>query len=157
MLVYKQFSSLVGNTEYLVGGNFQWDMNVVENSVELVLSNVFNILSTPYGSQPLLRTFGLSQTWIDQPGAQGVMQAKVASLLAISLWEPRAKVKDLQFVLNPNDIMAGRYSVRLHLEVDLTQTIQSILFAPPTPQSVWVLDAPFDASYPVPQQEVITI
>jgi len=157
MLVFKQFSSLVGNTEYLVAGNFQWDMNVLENSVELVLSNVFNIMTTPYGSQPLLRTFGLAQSWIDQPGTQGIMQAKVAALLAISLWEPRAHIKDLQFVLNPQDMMAGRYSVRLHIEVDLAQTIQSILFRPPAPQGVWVLDAPFDASYPVPQLETITV
>ena len=53
MIVYKSFSAIAGNTKYLVDGAFQWDMEVLENSVELVLSNVFNILATPFGTQPL--------------------------------------------------------------------------------------------------------
>lgn len=157
MIVFKAFSTLAGGTQYLIDGNFQWDWNVQANSGELVLSNVFNILCTPYGTQPLLRTFGLSQSWIDQPGAIGVMQAKVATLLAISLWEPRANVKNIEFVLNAANIMAGMYSVALEIEIDLTQELQQILFSPPTPTSVWVLDAPFDGTYPTPQQESITV
>lgn len=158
MLIYRQFSVLVGGKQYLIGGNFQWDWNVKANSVELVLSNVFNTLCTPYGSQPLLRVFGLSQAWIDQPGSREIMQGKVATLLAVSLWEPRAVVKNMQFVLNTTDIMAGRYSLSLELEVNLTQALQEILFSPPAPQPVWVLDAPFDGvSYPTPQQETITV
>jgi len=54
MLLFKQFSTIIGNKSYLDNGNFQWDMTVHENSVELVMSNVFNILCTPYGTQPLL-------------------------------------------------------------------------------------------------------
>ena len=157
MIIYKTFSVLSGNKEYLIGGNFQWDWNVQANSAELVLSNVFNILCTPYGSQPLLRTFGLSQSWIDQPGTTAIMQSRIAALLAISLWEPRAIVKNVQFILNANDIMAGRYSVALEIEVDLSQVLQQILFSPPAPAPVWVLDAPFDGSYPTPQQEMITV
>jgi len=157
MLLFKQFSTIIGNKSYLDNGNFQWDMTVHENSVELVMSNVFNILCTPYGTQPLLRTFGLSSSWIDQPGSIGLMQAKIAALLSISLWEPRAIVRDFEFFLNPSDIMAGLYSVAIEIEVDLRQTVQTILFAPPAPASVWVLDAPFDASYPTPQQETITL
>jgi len=157
VIVYKNFSVLVGGTQYLIEGNFQWDWRVQENSVELVLSNVFNLLSTPYGTQPLLRTFGLAQAWIDQPGTIGLMQGKVAAMLAISIWEPRAKVKNLEFVLNPQDIMGGRYSIRLEIEVDLTQQLQLLLFAPPQAQNVWVLDAPFDGSYPTAQLEQITI
>lgn len=157
MIIYKTFSVLTQNRNYLIGGNFQWDWGVQANSVELVLSNVFNILCTPYGSQPLLRTFGLSQSWIDQPGTVSVMQAKIATLLAISLWEPRAIVKNLRFILNANDIMSGRYSIELEIEVDLSQLLQQILFSPPQPVPVWVLDAPFDGSYPIPQQEMITV
>ena len=157
MLIYKTFSVLTGGKAYLVEGNFQWDWGVQADSVELVLSNAFNTLQTPYGSQVLLRTFGLSQAWIDQPGAQGVMQAKVSALLAISLWEPRAKIKNIEFILNTRDIMSGRYSVALEIEVDLTQIIQEIIFAPPTPTPVWVLDAPFDGSYPTAQLEQVTI
>ena len=118
MLLFKQFSTIIGNKSYLDNGNFQWDMTVHENSVELVMSNVFNILCTPYGTQPLLRTFGLSSSWIDQPGSIGLMQAKIAALLSISLWEPRAIVRDLEFFLNPSDIMAGLYSVAIEIEVD---------------------------------------
>jgi Bacteriophage baseplate protein W len=157
MITYKNFSVLTGGKQYLINGNFQFDWGVQPNSVELVLSNVFNILCTPYGSQPLLRAFGLSQAWIDQPGSQGIMQAKIAALLSISLWEPRAIVRNLQFVLNPTDIMGGRYSVELEVEVDLTQQLQTMLFAPPTPAPVWLLDAPFDGSYPTVVQETVTI
>ena len=157
MLIYKQFSVLVGGLQYLIDGAFQWDWRVEDNSVELVLSNVFNLMTTPYGTQPLLRTFGLSSSWIDQPGTIGLMQGKVAALLAISLWEPRAKVINLEFVLNPSDLMGGRYSVQLEIEVDLTQQLQTLLFAPPTAQNVWVLDAPFDGTYPTAQLEQITI
>jgi Bacteriophage baseplate protein W len=157
MIIYKNFSVLTGGKQYLIDGNFQWDWRVEANSVELVLSNVFNILSTPYGTQPLLRAFGLSQAWIDQPGTQGIMQAKIAAVLSISLWEPRAIVKNLEFVINPQDIMGGRYSVRLEIEVDLSQELQTMLFAPPTPAPVWLLDAPFDGSYPTVQQESVTI
>jgi hypothetical protein len=85
------------------------------------------------------------------------MQAKVAAYIAISLWEPRALVKDLQFVLNAVDIMNGRYSIRLEIEVNLGSTLQTILFTPPAPQPVWVLDAPFDGTYPSAQLETITI
>ena len=157
MDIFKNFSVLTGGKEYLIGGQFQWDWGVQANSVELVLSNVFNILCTPYGTQPLLRTFGLSQSWIDQPGSTGMMQGRVAALLSISLWEPRAVVRNLEFVLSSNNIMAGRYSVKLEVEVDLTQTLQQLFFAPPTPAPVWVIDGPFDGSYPVPQQESITV
>jgi phage baseplate assembly protein W len=157
VIIYKTFSVLSGNKQYLIGGNFQWDLNVQANSAELVLSNVFNILCTPYGTQPLLRTFGLSQAWIDQPGTTAIMQGKIAALLAISLWEPRAIVKNLRFILNANDMMAGRYSIELQIEVELTQVLQQILFAPPQPAPVWVLDAPFDGSYPMAQQEMITV
>jgi len=158
VITYKNFSVLVNGREYLIDGNFQWDWNVQANSVELVLSNVFNILCTPYGTQPLLRTFGLAQAWIDQPGSQGLMQGKIAALLAISLWEPRAKVTNMLFVLNPADIMGGRYLVKIGIEIDLTQELQVLLFSPPTPQPVWVLDAPFDGvTYPSAQQETITI
>lgn len=157
IILFKQFSVLVGSTEYLIDGNFQWDWTVQANSVELVLSNVFNTLCTPYGSQPLLRTFGLSQAWIDQPGSRGLMQAKIASVLAVSIWEPRAVIKNLEFVLNATDITNGRYSIKLEIEVDLAQVLQTILYSPPAPSEVWVLDAPFDGSYPTAQQEVITI
>jgi len=157
VIVFKTFSVLVGGKAYLINGDFQWDWTVPANSVELVLSNVFNTLTTPFGTQPLLRTFGLSQSWIDQPGSQGVMQAKVATLVAVSLWEPRAKIKNLEFVLNTADIMAGRYSLQLEVEVDLSLVLQDILFSPPAPAPIWVLDAPFDGTYPTPQQEVITI
>jgi hypothetical protein len=86
-----------------------------------------------------------------------MMQGRIAALLSISLWEPRAKIRNLQFVLNPSDLMGGRYSVKLEIEVDLSQVLQTILFLPPAPAPVWVLDAPFDGSYPTAQQEVVTI
>jgi phage baseplate assembly protein W len=158
MIVYKSFSAFAGNTKYLVDGAFQWDMEVLENSVELVLSNVFNILATPFGTQPLLRAFGLSMRWIDQPGSLGIMQARTAALLSISIWEPRAHVRALDFILNPGDVMAGIYDVRIELEVDLSLPVNTALFAPPAPVNTWVLDAPFDGvTVPTAMQELLTL
>jgi phage baseplate assembly protein W len=134
---------LAQGQQWVSDGNFQFLWSVNANSVGEVLQNVLHTLSTPLGSQVLLRAFGMSQRWIDQPGSIGQYQARTAALLSIGLWEPRAKVTACDFNLDTEDVLGGSYGLYLELEVDLTQvTIASILAAPP-PAPLYVLDAPF--------------
>jgi phage baseplate assembly protein W len=151
---------LVGGTSWLLSGQYQFDINLRDNTVEAVLANVYNILLTPLGSQVLLRAFGLDQHWIDQPGNIGQFQGRTAALLAIGLWEPRARVIACDFALETNGVLAGNYTLYLELEIDLTQAIVSTLFLPPTAAPIYVLDAPFDPNgltTPAVQSEVLNI
>lgn len=151
---------LVGGTQWVVNGNYQFDINVRDNTVEAVIGNVFNIIQTPLGSQMLLRAFGMSQIWVDQPGNIGQFQARTAALLSISLWEPRAKVISCDFNLDTNNVMAGNYALYLELQIDLSQQIANVLFSAPTPSPIYVLDAPFDPNgltVPSVQQETLNI
>jgi phage baseplate assembly protein W len=143
--------------QWVTNGNFQFDMNRPAGTVGEVLQNVLNILSTPLGSQVLLRTFGMSQLWIDQPGSVGQFQARTAALLCIGLWEPRAKVVACDFILDTDNVMAGNYSLYLEIEIDLSTTVTAILYTAPAEAPIWVLDAPFDGTVPTVQQESLNI
>ena len=151
---------LTGGTKWISDGAFQFDLEARANTMEEVLQNCFNTLSTPLGSQVLLRSFGLSQLWIDQPGAIGQFQARTAALLSVGLWEPRAKVASCDFSLDTNDVMGGSYSLYLQVEIDLSQAVTTTLFNPPSAVPIWVLDAPFDPNgntVPTVQSEVLNI
>lgn len=66
-----------------------------EDTVNSVLQNIAIILSTPKGSVPLYREFGLDMTFIDKPipVAKVLIIAEVTQ--AIQRWEPRATVKNV--------------------------------------------------------------
>ena len=70
-------------------------------TVAAVLQNIAVILSTPRGSVPVYRTFGLSQTFLDKPApvARVMMIAEVRE--AVEKWEPRAAVLGVTFSENP--------------------------------------------------------
>lgn len=75
-----------------------------DEEVASVLQNIAVILTTPRGSVPLYRSFGLSQTFLDKPTpmARVTMIAEVRD--AIEEWEPRATVLNIEFtesVTNP--------------------------------------------------------
>jgi phage baseplate assembly protein W len=155
--VFANISALVAGRTFFVDGDFQWDMSAPDQSVEAVLQNVYNILSTPIGSQPLQRAFGLEMVWIGQPGNIGTLQARVAMLLAISLWEPRAEVNAIVFELNTNDLLNGVYTVQLQLTINLDNQLRQNISAGPPLSNTWVLDAPFDYSLPTAQYEELNL
>lgn len=79
-----------------------------DETVASVLQNIAVILTTPRGSVPLYRTFGLSQTFLDKPTpvARMMMIAEVRD--AIEEWEPRATVLDIEFtesITNPGQLI----------------------------------------------------
>jgi phage baseplate assembly protein W len=152
----KSYSTIVNGRTWIVDGAFQFDWTTPAGSVEEVLQNVWNIIQTPLGSQPLFRLFGSDQNWIDAPGNLQWLQARVAFLTAIKFWEPRAKVTNIRFELDSGDVMAGVYRLSLTVEVDLTLPIaQSLYNAPPSPPW-WVIDGPIGGTLAV-QQESITV
>jgi phage baseplate assembly protein W len=154
-MIFKTMAALVGTRTWQIDGNFQWNLDAPENSVEAVLQNVWNVLTTPVGSQFLLRAFGTDTAWIDQPGNIGTMQGKVAALLSIAQWEPRCKILSLKFSLDPTNYIRGIYSLFLQCEIDLSVTITQTIFVAPAAAPAWVLDGPIGGPF-TPTLENIT-
>lgn len=72
-----------------------------QETVSSVLQNIAVILSTPKGTVPQYRDFGLDNSFVDKPRpvAEVLMVAPVRE--AIQRWEPRAKVLDVSFSEDP--------------------------------------------------------
>ena len=68
-------------------------------TVDSVLQNIAVILSTPLGSVPLYRDFGLDWSFLDKPMPKVLAVAPVRE--AIERWEPRATVLGISFAEDP--------------------------------------------------------
>lgn len=70
-------------------------------TINAVLQNIAVILSTPKGSVPLYRDFGLDWKHLDKPinVVKVLMVSEVRE--AIERWEPRAKVLEVSFSADP--------------------------------------------------------
>ena len=70
----------------------------VTDPVESVLQNIAVILSTPKGSVPMYRDFGISVDILDRPipVAKAMMTADIKE--AIERWEPRALFISVEFM-----------------------------------------------------------
>lgn len=88
------------------------------NTVSAVLQNIAVILSTPMGTIPLYRDFGLDWSFLDKPApvAKVLMVAPVRE--AIEWWEPRATVLDVSFSEDPSHpgVLIPRVEVEINLE-----------------------------------------
>lgn len=62
-----------------------------------ILRNVQTIMTTPVGTCPLYRDFGLDVSALDFPMDVAQNLIAVAAIEAIEKWEPRVAVKDLSF------------------------------------------------------------
>lgn len=74
--------------------------NVRFNDPELVssvLQNIAVILSTPKGSVPQYREFGLSAVFLDKPMPVAKMMMRAEVKEAIERWEPRAQFVSMTF------------------------------------------------------------
>lgn len=79
-----------------------------ETLVEEVMQNVAMIISTPQFTVPLDRGFGLPQRFIDKPIAIAKTIIVSEILDAVEKYEPRVEVKNITFVQNEQDIIAGK-------------------------------------------------
>ncbi len=71
------------------------------DAVLSVLQNIAAILSTPKGSVPLYRDFGLDWKYLDKPS--NVIRVLMVSEVreAVERWEPRATVREVSFADDP--------------------------------------------------------
>lgn len=71
------------------------------DTINSVLQNIAVILSTPKGTVPLYRDFGLDWRHLDKPMpvAKVLMISEVRE--AIERWEPRATVQNISFSVDP--------------------------------------------------------
>ena len=69
--------------------------------VDSILQNVALILSTPKGSSPMYRDFGLDQSFLDKPLPVAKALLRVAVKEAVEDWEPRASVTAVSFSGDP--------------------------------------------------------
>ena len=87
----------------------------VTDPVESVLRNIAVILSTPKGSVPMYRDFGISVDILDRPipVAKAMMTADIKE--AIERWEPRASFISVDFA---EDELNGRLIPMVEVEIN---------------------------------------
>ncbi len=83
--------------------------------VESVLQNIAVILSTPKGSVPMYRDFGISVDILDRPipVAKAMMTADIKE--AIEQWEPRVTFISVDFM---EDELNGRLIPMVEVEIN---------------------------------------
>jgi len=86
--------------------------------VEEVAQNVRMILTTPKGSVPLDRDFGLNFDLVDQPEPRARLLMEVEIIRQVGRYEPRAKVVQVTWRDNAAEAMDGRLSPLVTIEVD---------------------------------------
>ena len=87
----------------------------VTDPVESVLQNIAVILSTPKGSVPMYRDFGISVDILNRPipVAKAMMTADIKE--AIERWEPRALFISVEFM---EDELNGRLIPMVEVEIN---------------------------------------
>jgi phage baseplate assembly protein W len=82
-------------------------------SYKEIFQNVKTILATPLFSAALERTLGIDQTIVDLP-IDRAAEATIAILDALTYWEPRVEVMNIQF---EPDVLNARLGVNLQLKI----------------------------------------
>lgn len=97
-------------------GCIRWNESDTVNSV---IQNIAIILSTPLGSVPLYREFGLDMTFVDKPEPVARVLMIAAVQTAIPRWEPRAAVRN---VTPQADLSRpGKLTPLVEVEIDLDE------------------------------------
>ena len=78
-----------------------------------VTRNVRNILTTPVGSCPLYRDFGIDASPVDYPmdTAQNIIAVEIAE--AVERYEPRAQVTEVTFDPDMSGLLKAKVVVRI--------------------------------------------
>ena len=82
------------------------------NEAEEILQNVITICSTPKYSVPMDREFGIDASLLDAPMPQAGAKYKAEIIRAIRKFEPRARVKRIEFY---RDSEGKEFRPRLYL------------------------------------------
>ena len=84
--------------------------------VQEVIQNVKTILTTPKGTQPLDRDFGLSLDFLDSPVLKTRALAEQNCFMALRKYEPRAILKQIKW---NGDILSGKLWPEVLIQVVL--------------------------------------
>lgn len=82
------------------------------DTVSSILRNIALILSTPKGTIPMYRDFGVEQDFLDMPIPIAEMRMIAPIREAVEQWEPRARVKDITFAREQGRLVP-------HVEVEI--------------------------------------
>ena len=85
-------------------------------TVKSVLQAIRIILTTPKGTVPLYRDFGVDMDFLDMPAPAAEQQARMEIREAIEKWEPRATVQDITF---ERDGASGKLVPKVEVEINI--------------------------------------
>lgn len=102
---------------YLVTGE-QGPIEVGATGVDAILQNVRTILTTPKGSVPLDREFGLVMDILDQPFPSAVALLTNRVQEALYKYEPRARLTILSFDQTTTEGADGKLVPVVELEIE---------------------------------------
>ena len=88
------------------------------DTIDAALQHIAIILSTPKGSVPLYREFGLDWSCLDRPMPAATVLMRTQVREAVERWEPRATVLDISFSEDPSKpgVLIPTVEVELNLE-----------------------------------------
>lgn len=97
-------------------GDMPTAVNVAPSSVlEEIAQNVRTILTTYRGTVPLDRRFGVDGEFIDEPTPVAISRLSGDIVAAIEQYEPRVRVKSVNFVMS--DLVTGRIVPQVKLAI----------------------------------------
>ena len=107
--------------QLVVTGDAQPVVIAPENLAEEVAQNVRMIITTPKGSVPLDRDFGLDFSVVDRPMpmARALMEVDIVS--QVGRYEPRAKVIKVDWLQDDAAAMDGRATPQVLIDVEAAQ------------------------------------
>lgn len=85
------------------------------DTVKSVLQAIRIILTTPKGTVPMYRDFGVDLEFLDMPIPAAEQRARMEIREAIELWEPRAAVKGITF--SRNGAQSGKLVPTVEIEI----------------------------------------
>lgn len=88
------------------------------DTVESVLQAIKIILTTPKGTVPMYREFGVDMSFLDMPIPGAEQRARLEIREAIERWEPRATVKEITF---SRDGLSGKLIPTVEVEINFEQ------------------------------------
>lgn len=103
--------------EYVLDTSAAPVLNLGASGVEEILQNVRVILSTPRGSVPLDRTFGIRAAILDLPLPEAMAVYTGEASAAVQLWEPRARITAVDFKRDEDGAMDGRLNPIVTLQI----------------------------------------
>jgi phage baseplate assembly protein W len=89
-----------------------------KSEIDEILQNVYTLLRTAKYSVPLDRDLGIDMTFIDRPAPDAMFRARSRIPEEIERYEPRAKVRVIEFRLYEGESERGMFYPVLQIEIN---------------------------------------